>query len=317
MKNTGHRTELKYCDISEDEYFLCLHDVKICRTDGRNPVFHFHNALEIGVCRSGRGKMFLGDSTIPYKDREIFIVPMDLPHNTSADEGIVCFWDYIFIDAGKLVDDFYRGGGASADQLKYWIHRRGRKIGDGDQPEISRLVWQILQEMQDKKLLYREVVLGSLLELVMQIARINAGPGEKREAAGRVPLEQIQPALAFLNENYSRPLRIGEIAAVCHMSESHFRRIFEKYTGVTPVEYLNRMRIRRACTLLYRTKDSVEEISHKVGFSSVSTFNRNFRRQLGTSPYRWRKEAEERRWKNDFSADGEKDISRILITEQK
>lgn len=303
MKNTGHRTELKYCDIPNDDYFLFLSDVRISQTAGHMAVFHFHNALEVGICRSGSGEMFLGDKGIPYEEGDIFLVPMDLPHNTAADEGLVSFWDYIFVDAGRMVDDLCGKDAVYADQLKYWIHRKGRKIKSGDQPEISRLVWQIQDELREKNLLYREVVRGCLLELVMQIARINAGPGEEREAAGTNSLEQIQPALAFISVNYNRTVRISELAGACHMSESHFRRVFEKSTGQTPLEYLNHMRIRKACSLLYKTENSVEEISHQVGFSAVSTFNRNFRRLMGTSPFRWRKQAEERRWRNDFSVD--------------
>lgn len=73
------------------------------------------------------------------------------------------------------------------------------------------------------------------------------------------------------------------------MSETHFRRIFQETMNMTPVEYVNFVRIRKACELIDKTDISMEEVAGKVGFVTPSTFNRNFRRIVGTSPYQWKK----------------------------
>jgi AraC-like DNA-binding protein len=85
-------------------------------------------------------------------------------------------------------------------------------------------------------------------------------------------------------------MKIARLADVCHMSESHFRRLFEENIGMTPVEYLNQVRIKKACDLIRKTGSSMEEIATKVGFTTTSTFNRNFKRITGTSPYQWKKQ---------------------------
>ena len=61
--------------------------------------------------------------------------------------------------------------------------------------------------------------------------------------------------------------------------------------GMTPVDYLNQVRIKKACDMIRKTGYSMEEIAVKVGFSTTSTFNRNFKRIVGTSPYHWKKSA--------------------------
>ena len=88
------------------------------------------------------------------------------------------------------------------------------------------------------------------------------------------------------------PMKIAEIASVCHMSESHFRRLFEENIGMTPVDYLNQVRVKKACDMIRKTGYSMEEIAVKVGFTTTSTFNRNFKRIVGTSPYQWKKSPE-------------------------
>ena len=75
------------------------------------------------------------------------------------------------------------------------------------------------------------------------------------------------------------------------MSESHFRRVFRELVGMGPLDYLNRTRIAKACSLLRMTDDSILTISEKVGFGSMSSFNRHFYEVMGTAPSDWRRAA--------------------------
>ena len=60
--------------------------------------------------------------------------------------------------------------------------------------------------------------------------------------------------------------------------------------GCSPLEYIHRLRINRACDLLLSTNDSILDISLAVGFDSVSSFNRQFIQATGLAPSKWRKE---------------------------
>ena len=72
------------------------------------------------------------------------------------------------------------------------------------------------------------------------------------------------------------------------MSETHFRRLFESYINMPPMEYLNLIRVQKACELMKKTNEPMEFIAQKCGFTTQSTFNRNFRKFLDTSPYQWK-----------------------------
>ena len=61
---------------------------------------------------------------------------------------------------------------------------------------------------------------------------------------------------------------------------------------MTPVEYLNRVRVKMACDSLKTTNDPVGVIAGRVGFSTLSTFNRNFKQIMGKTPQEWRKSPE-------------------------
>ena len=76
------------------------------------------------------------------------------------------------------------------------------------------------------------------------------------------------------------------------MSESYFRKLFEKYMNMKPMDYVNFVRIQRGCTLLRETDLTVAMVSDRVGYESVSTFIRNFRRIIGCTPNNWKNDEE-------------------------
>lgn len=80
-----------------------------------------------------------------------------------------------------------------------------------------------------------------------------------------------------------------ELAAACNLSETHFRRLFAGYMGMTPSSYVNLVRVQQACGMMRKTNYSMEEVATRVGYASVSAFNRNFRAITGTSPYQYKK----------------------------
>lgn len=61
---------------------------------------------------------------------------------------------------------------------------------------------------------------------------------------------------------------------------------------MTPVEYVNLIRNKQACEMMNKTAYSMEEVARRVGYTTVSTFNRNFRKIIGTSPYQFKKNSE-------------------------
>jgi YesN/AraC family two-component response regulator len=96
-------------------------------------------------------------------------------------------------------------------------------------------------------------------------------------------------AVAYLHQNYDRPLTRQEIADELGMSEDYFSRTFSKELGISPWEYLNRYRIVQAKILLTATLDSVRAIGCRVGFTDPAYFSRVFRRIVGKSPTDFRK----------------------------
>ena len=124
----------------------------------------------------------------------------------------------------------------------------------------------------------------------MQIARWNEKDEEqeRNSIVDDASVTLILPALDYIGENFQESIRIEELAEVCHISETHLRRIFQESMRMPPVEYINWVRIRAACKELRKTNASVNDIALHCGFTTMSTFNRNFRKILGVSLQQWR-----------------------------
>ncbi|MGQ0603484.1 MAG: ATP-binding protein, partial [Anaerolineales bacterium] len=98
----------------------------------------------------------------------------------------------------------------------------------------------------------------------------------------------VKRAVAYLHQNYQRPLSRQEVAAAIGVSQDYLSHIFRQELGLSPWDYLNRYRIKQARVLLRGSSAGIMEIAAQVGFSDLSYFNRVFRKHVGRSPGAYR-----------------------------
>lgn len=94
-----------------------------------------------------------------------------------------------------------------------------------------------------------------------------------------------------LRQNYRQELCLTDLLEQAHMSKSYFLRLFRRYMGTTPYNYLVNYRITQAKELLVLTDHSISDIAHEVGFGDASNFSTRFANATGQSPLQYRKSA--------------------------
>jgi len=94
----------------------------------------------------------------------------------------------------------------------------------------------------------------------------------------------VAKARKYIGENYSHALSLNDAAKTINTSARYFCKIFKKATGMTFVEYVNRLRIEKAKNLLLNPNKRVSEVAFEVGFDSLSQFNRSFKKYVGKTP---------------------------------
>lgn len=291
MNNVARRKkeiQFRYYEIPQGEPCLALLGEAWMRPYGDGiDCLHFHNYMEIGFCYDGDGEMVLDEEDIPYKSDMFTIIPKNYPHNTSSTDFALNQWEYLFVDVEAFLGEIYKDNQIFADELIADINNRAWVASADEHPEVAGLVRGIMEEMRYKKDLYIECVHGMLLSLFINIARMNHKSSSKvrRQSSG---VSQMTVALHYIGEHYAEDLTIGELAGVSHMSETNFRRVFQKVMNMTPSDYLNSVRVQMACEHMRKHTDSMELVAEKCGFQSMSTFNRNFKKILGITPYQWK-----------------------------
>lgn len=119
-----------------------------------------------------------------------------------------------------------------------------------------------------------------LLAFVFKSAKQNRG--DKKES------EYIEKAKDYINKNYALPLTLQSISASVNLHPNYFHKIFKNSLGITPREYLTKIRLNSAKSLLLSTVLSVEEISLKCGFDSASYFIKLFKKEYAITPALYR-----------------------------
>ncbi len=102
--------------------------------------------------------------------------------------------------------------------------------------------------------------------------------------------ESIKKARNYIDQHYSESLSLESAAKVVNTSVRYFCKVFKQATGMTFTDYLSRVRIEKAKSLLLNPNRRISEVAFEVGFESLSQFNRSFKRLMDLSPTEYRRQ---------------------------
>jgi AraC-like DNA-binding protein/ligand-binding sensor protein len=125
-----------------------------------------------------------------------------------------------------------------------------------------------------------------LLEIFAQHLSVVANEITVQENEAESPL--VRRARAYIIGHQADPIDLDNVAKAMHVSTFYFCKIFKKATGLTFTDYLGRVRIEKAKSLLLNPHLRISEIAYDVGFQSLTHFNRVFRQVTAQSPTAFR-----------------------------
>ena len=103
----------------------------------------------------------------------------------------------------------------------------------------------------------------------------------------------MSAVLEHIDAHYGTPITMQDLASLVHLSISQFDRRFKALFHMTPLQYLNKTRINKACLMLTETDAKITEIASKCGFYDHSHFIRHLKQAIGMSPLLYRKQHSE------------------------
>lgn len=237
---------------------------------------HSHNFSELFYVRSGQGNFIVENETFPVQQDDLVIVNPNVEHtevSVSSDP-----LEYVVLGVEGMSFDF---GNQNDDSCNHVIiNSRNQR------DELLFYFNAMLRETENKEENY-EAICKNLLEVVLISLMRSSGHPFSVVASQKVKKE-CSVIKRYIDSNYAKDISLDSLAERAHISKYYLVHTFAKYYGMSPINYLNVVRIRASKELLETTDLSISQISQSTGFSSQSYFSQSFRRSCGMTPSDYR-----------------------------
>jgi AraC-like DNA-binding protein len=257
--------------------------------------FHSHPELELVYVKESFGKRIIGNSVMPFEPGDMVFLGSDLPHVWLNDE--MYYQGISTLKANAIVVYFSKDiFGPAFYELKETqkINELFFQAGKGISI-IGKTNKQIAKKLE--KLLLKkdfEVIIG-LFEILSLLSesqdRIYINNEAYSTAHKDAKKDRLSEVFQYVNENYKKDIVLIEIAAIANMTPTSFCRMFRLKTKKSFVEYLNEIRVSKACKFLLETDLSMSEIAYECGYKTASNFNKLFKKFMGMTPSEFKKSA--------------------------
>lgn len=244
---------------------------------GWHSTSHTHHFTELFYIVKGKGSFILPDREVPVQENDLVIINPNTEHTEKSNEKDSLEYIALGIEGLSFSLPEEKKGGAPIGLYTY----------QGRQRDILFYLNRLLDEIQNGDEAY-EIVCQNIIEiLIVKLRR------EKNFTVAKTDSQSMNKAVAFikyyLNQNYRENITLDTLAEIGHINKYHLAHTFKKDIGMSPIEYLNSVRIREAKILLETTDYTIAEVAEINGFSSQSFFTQAFKRETNTTPSKYRR----------------------------
>ena len=150
---------------------------------------------------------------------------------------------------------------------------------------IEALIYEVNNYEGNNLLMIESMENRIAIQLLRDSSSVNNVAGNNKQD----PYDSVQRAINYIETYYCSNIRIKDISDAIYISSPHLQKIFVKYMGITPYQYIMDCRHRKAKEMLESTYVSIEEIARRCGFVNSAHFSTAFRQREGIPPFEYRK----------------------------
>lgn len=242
---------------------------------------HKHVRIEINYVKKGNCILHLDNESVTFREGEIMIITSDVNHLFEAGSEGTTLMQLEFLP--EMFSHFNLksepGTNGSTPTSVFLFSEENRLIKIVNNVRIMRSVQRIVNELEAKSPYYQYLVMMYYAELLILVYRYMDET--------YLPIctnELLKKAIGYIRMNSHLDININSVASQIGISDRYLRNLFSQYLNLSPLDYLNQIRINKAVELLRNTEMSVKEVCFQCGFQSPQYFSRIFKQQIGISP---------------------------------
>ena len=253
-------------------------------------VRHFHDEYELFFILEGRRQFFFNNRTFLAGKGDLILIDSDMIHMTrSPDKDDPGYERIILYVSSKKMAQL----DAKFPDIKLMNFLREKPgiyhLTDAQQQQFLRMYEIFRQEQENRHFGYVQAIEASTVFCLLRLIR------ELTPGRSILPLYQEDPKYKrayeiadYLTQHCEEQHSLDELAAHFYVSKFYMCRLFREVVGYTVSEYQTILRIQRAREYLERTRMSVSAIAERVGYNSLTHFEREFKRYMQISPLKYR-----------------------------
>lgn len=255
--------------------------------------WHYHPSIEIMFIVSGTGTRLVGDHIETYEEGDVCIIGPSLPHEWRNDK--------IYFQKGSTLRStcyclFFRKELLDGNLIRLPEMGKIRSLLEKSRygikftGETRNQLGSIITGIYNSKGMRRITQLFGLLEMMSETDEYELLSSEAfAESISSDEFIRLNKVCQYIIDNYNRPIRLQDAAAIANMAQNAFCRYFKSRTKKTFVQYLNDIRIGQAKKLLIENKHKITTISMMVGFNNLTNFYEQFKKNIGITPAEYQK----------------------------
>ncbi len=244
---------------------------------------HYHNDYEFYFLIKGNRKYFLANKICDLTPGDVLLIKNGEPHQATLDTDLP-YERYLIHITPKLMHTICKEYRELAD----FVHTRSLKLKEETRDELMEIIHLLKKEFDTRDDYSESMIKNHITRILLLLHRAANQPGHEVALTEKNDI-RLQNSINYILEHYSENITLEQCAKIAYMSPSHFSRLFHQLTSLSFKEYLNKIRIEKACEILQQRDVSITELALNVGFNSSSYFSQVFKSIAGTSPVTYRK----------------------------
>ncbi|WP_400261173.1 AraC family transcriptional regulator [Sphingobacterium sp. SG20118] len=243
--------------------------------------WHYHPEIELVFVEAINGIRHVGKNISGFVESDLVLIGSNVPH-LNFDYGIETDYHQIVV---QFNDRFIENNINSVPEFQSI-----RKLLDDSYLGISFHGETKTRVVKKLKEIHQVNVFSSLLDLmdILQTLAVSTEFEKLNSDDTRIKFflnDKIRMGTIYdyIHENFDKKPDVNEISDIVHLSTSAFCRYFKKQTDITFTDFVNRYRINQAKTYLLQ-EASISEVCYRVGYESISYFNKLFKQLVGETP---------------------------------